>query len=232
MKELSFTVLLLTSFLPSDAICGYVLAKGMRGKRMFGFGRKFAPADVGATVAENAILYSEPVMLGLIKLGSIDFSNDDRGSKVFGYSLLLNTGATIIPLVLHHLRTIRFDQVDFLKGSQAFFDSFAEAYSKKLDIPIHYDFDHCVQFVLNEIATNDSYADTKTFYGNGARQSLYAEVVRFLASKTAPDRFSALQPFSQVEEEKWHHVLEAIEGLDRSYRWSIECFDFGKMKRT
>lgn len=199
---------------------------------MFGFGRKFAPADVGATVAENAILYSEPVMLGLIKLGSIDFSNDERGSKVFGYSLLLNTGATIIPLVLNHLRKISFNQDDFLKGSQAYFDSFAEAYSNELNIPINYDFDNCVQFALDQIATNDSYADTKTFYGNGARQSLYAEIVRFLAFKTAPNHFSTLQPFSQVAEEKWHHALEAIEGLDRSYRWSIECFDFSKMKRA
>lgn len=200
---------------------------------MFGlFKSKVDARDIGWSVAENSLNYTEPVVLGLKKLGKIESIFTEKQLQEFEFSLILNAGAVLVPLLMHYLRNISYDEDSFKDGARAYFDRYRDVSRENLRVNVEYQYDSCISAAEAELRINKNFHQTGVFYGGGHQDSVYANLIRFLAETTSPSVFSHITRNSRFNDVEWGYVLECIEGIDRSYRWLTQCIDYKRMKRS
>lgn len=192
---------------------------------MFGFSTKTDAVQYGREIAERSLTYIEPVHLAITALYKIVLSqhpklSEEHSDKSLPYELIIHGGTTACELLLFQFRQFSFNEAALRVGFLGYFDDFAEANNKKLGLNIAANHVTVAAIAEEEIRTNTSYKQTGRFMGEKSDLNcLYFALIRNIARHSVEKQLAELS-VKYLSIEKGHHtLLEATEGLDRSYRW-------------
>ncbi|TRV14750.1 MAG: hypothetical protein EWV41_00605 [Microcystis wesenbergii Mw_MB_S_20031200_S109] len=199
---------------------------------MFGlFSGKKSPREIGEDIVVKSVAYLDPTTASVTnfvrtKLGR-SLSNSEE--IALGYAIALNSATLLTELSIDFLRNVNFDKNELRAGSRDVLDKLRQSGQTKVGHDIEFDFQRMSDATVFQLQNNSSFLSTRQFYGNGEKGSLFHKMTVEIIHRSAPYAFADADLDELYGDTYWNGMLQAFEGLDRSYRWICKSVPFHKM---